>query len=246
MKEIYFIRHGETDNNKLGKAQGGGVDSELNKTGVEQATYTGKYLKEYRIKDKNFDAIYVSPLKRAKKTAEIICNQIGYDKNNIIFDDNLREKHEGELGDNITWDEKAKHPKFKSYVEMINGMLKEKDPIKLNMQFASNDYYKLIKKKFGGKNYETREDVFKRILKFLNTIKKSKHNKILIVAHNGVILDTIELLFNIGFFASRHMEDVKYGTNCHITYIHYDKNKFQLIMPPNTLHFGIYGKDYSK
>ena len=91
MKEIYFVRHGETDNNKLGKAQGGSVDSELNKTGIEQATYTGTYFKDYRIKDKNFDMVYCSPLKRAKKTAEIICTKIGYDEDKIVYDDNLRD-----------------------------------------------------------------------------------------------------------------------------------------------------------
>ena len=36
----------------------------------------------------------------------------------------------------------------------------------------------------------------------------------------------------------------KYGRNCHISYITYDK-KFNLIMAPNTLHFNIYNKDYS-
>jgi len=36
-KTIYFIRHGETEYNKLGIVQGSGVDSELNENGRAQA-----------------------------------------------------------------------------------------------------------------------------------------------------------------------------------------------------------------
>ena len=37
MKEIYIIRHGETELNRLGIVQGRGVDSDLNDTGRAQA-----------------------------------------------------------------------------------------------------------------------------------------------------------------------------------------------------------------
>ena len=36
MKEIYFIRHGQTDENSLGIRQGAEIDSELNELGREQ------------------------------------------------------------------------------------------------------------------------------------------------------------------------------------------------------------------
>jgi len=72
MKEIYFIRHGQTDENSLGIRQGSEIDSELNKLGRDQAKKTGKYLKKYRMKDNNFDSIISSPMKRAVETAEII------------------------------------------------------------------------------------------------------------------------------------------------------------------------------
>jgi broad specificity phosphatase PhoE len=47
-KEIYFIRHGETEWNKLGMSQGSEADIELNETGRKQALLTGKYLDKFR------------------------------------------------------------------------------------------------------------------------------------------------------------------------------------------------------
>ena len=49
MKEIYFIRHGQTDENSLGIRQGSEINSELNELGRQQAKKSGKYLKKYRI-----------------------------------------------------------------------------------------------------------------------------------------------------------------------------------------------------
>ena len=86
MKEIYFIRHGQTDENSLGIRQGAEIDSELNELGRQQAKKSGKYLKKYRIKDKNFDCILSSPLKRAIETAEIIGKELKLSKKIEILD----------------------------------------------------------------------------------------------------------------------------------------------------------------
>ena len=64
--KIYVMRHGQTDWNLAGKAQGR-TDIELNDTGIEQAKQTKKQIDNYKI-----DLIICSPLKRARKTAEII------------------------------------------------------------------------------------------------------------------------------------------------------------------------------
>jgi broad specificity phosphatase PhoE len=79
MKEIYFIRHGQTDENSLGIRQGAEIDSELNELGRQQA-------KKYRIKDKNFGCILSSPLKRAIETAEIIGKELKLSKKIEILD----------------------------------------------------------------------------------------------------------------------------------------------------------------
>ena len=64
--KILLTRHGQTDWNVLGKIQGC-TDIELNETGIEQAKLEKEKLSNYDI-----DVIITSPLKRAKKTAEII------------------------------------------------------------------------------------------------------------------------------------------------------------------------------
>ena len=61
--KIYLIRHGETDFNRRGVVQGGGVDSDLNETGRRQAAAFFRHYREVR-----FDSIYVSPLKRTLQT----------------------------------------------------------------------------------------------------------------------------------------------------------------------------------
>lgn len=64
--KLYVIRHGQTDWNVAGKCQGMS-DIELNETGIEQAKKVKEQIKKY-----NINLIISSPLKRAKKTAEII------------------------------------------------------------------------------------------------------------------------------------------------------------------------------
>lgn len=64
-KELYIIRHGETDLNKQGIVQGRGIDSDLNETGRAQAA--AFYLK---YKDVQFDKVYTSALKRTHQTVK--------------------------------------------------------------------------------------------------------------------------------------------------------------------------------
>ncbi len=64
-KEIYIVRHGETDLNKNGIVQGRGVDAHLNEKGRKQAlAFYERFSKE------GFEVIYTSSLTRAKQTVE--------------------------------------------------------------------------------------------------------------------------------------------------------------------------------
>ncbi len=66
--KIYLSRHGQTNLNKQ-KLMQGRTDEPLNETGISQAKQAHEF-----IKDVKFDAIYSSPLKRAKTTASIMAN----------------------------------------------------------------------------------------------------------------------------------------------------------------------------
>ena len=65
-KKFYVIRHCQINWNYEGKLQGK-TDIELNENGIEQAKKVKELIKNYDI-----DLIVSSPLKRARKTAEII------------------------------------------------------------------------------------------------------------------------------------------------------------------------------
>jgi len=62
-KEVYLIRHGQTDYNVRGIVQGRGINSDLNAKGIQQAE---AFYKAYqRIP---FQAVYTSELKRTQQT----------------------------------------------------------------------------------------------------------------------------------------------------------------------------------
>ncbi|WP_456274634.1 histidine phosphatase family protein [Bacillus sp. AK031] len=66
MTKVCIVRHGQTDWNKERRLQGS-TDIELNETGKQQAREARDFLN-----GGGWDAIITSPLKRAKRTAEII------------------------------------------------------------------------------------------------------------------------------------------------------------------------------
>jgi probable phosphoglycerate mutase len=64
---LYLVRHGETDYNRRGIVQGGGIDSSLNETGRRQARQLAE-----RFRSVSFDAVYASTMQRARQTADIL------------------------------------------------------------------------------------------------------------------------------------------------------------------------------
>ncbi|MBU6341412.1 MAG: phosphoglycerate mutase family protein [Bacteroidetes bacterium] len=62
---IYFLRHGETEYNRLGIVQGSGVDTDLNETGRAQAQ---AFFETYR--EMNFQLMVCSALKRSRQTLD--------------------------------------------------------------------------------------------------------------------------------------------------------------------------------
>lgn len=85
---FYFVRHGESVNNKM-KLVNGWTDCELTELGKLSAIEAGDILKEYPI-----NRIVTSDLKRAVKTAEIIAKTIGF-SGEIEKHEALRERNWG-------------------------------------------------------------------------------------------------------------------------------------------------------
>ncbi|MCB0579519.1 MAG: histidine phosphatase family protein [Phaeodactylibacter sp.] len=69
-KEIYIIRHGETDYNRQGIVQGQGVDTSLNALGRRQAR---AFYEHY--KDAGFEAVLTSRLRRTHETVQSFIGQ---------------------------------------------------------------------------------------------------------------------------------------------------------------------------
>ena len=151
--KIFITRHGQTEWNALGRLQGR-KDIELNEVGKEQALTTGE-----KIKDEKIDIIITSPLKRARKTAEIINETV---KCNIIFEDSLKERGYG----------------------IFEGMIRKEINDELINSDILNNYY--INKEY--KEIETIQSLCSRVWKLLDNLKpKYKDNNILLVTHGGTI-----------------------------------------------------------
>ena len=82
---IYIVRHGQTDYNLEGKITGR-RDIPLNSQGIKEA-----YTLRKKLKNINFDYVFVSPLKRTIETARLIVD------NDLIIDNRIIERSNGEL-----------------------------------------------------------------------------------------------------------------------------------------------------
>lgn len=89
MTKIGIIRHGTTEWNKLGRAQGNS-NIPLDRDGKIQAERLGE-----RIKEDAWEVIYTSPLARALETAQIIQHAAGLSE--LHLDDRLKEIGGGKI-----------------------------------------------------------------------------------------------------------------------------------------------------
>lgn len=134
VKITYFV-HGTTKDNE-DKISSGWSDVELSDLGVKHINE----LKE-KVKDKNFDVVFCSDLKRARKSAELIWGG----KVKIISDNRLRECNYGEL-----------NGKSSEIVEpMQEKMILEKFPNGESYEDVKqrvSDFLEMLKKNYKDKN----------------------------------------------------------------------------------------------
>jgi broad specificity phosphatase PhoE len=99
---ILLVRHGETEWNRKRRNQGR-FDSPLTDRGIAQAHAIGRLVA--MLPDAGAARIVASPLGRARRTAEIICEHLGPELE-LGFDDRLRELSMGSW-DGLTYSEIA-------------------------------------------------------------------------------------------------------------------------------------------
>jgi probable phosphoglycerate mutase len=85
---LIFVRHGESEWNRIGRYQGQ-LDAPLSDLGLRQAEALAA-----RLATEKLDAIYASPLQRAKRTGEAIAQQ--HPDVPFIEDDAILEIHHGD------------------------------------------------------------------------------------------------------------------------------------------------------
>lgn len=135
---LYFVRHGQTDDNINGNKLTGWIDVPLNKTGVLQAEETA-----LKLKDEKFDISFCSPLKRAKQTLKEI---LQYHKNlKVIYDDRLKERDYGKLSG-----VPEKEANFKRWDG--NAVLPETVETPLHLYDRIKNFLDEILPKYSGKN----------------------------------------------------------------------------------------------
>lgn len=88
--KFYLLRHGQTDWNVEGRLQGR-KNMPMNSNGVKQITELAEHLREMNFQ---VDLIISSPLDRAKESARIVAENIGFE-GNIILDEDFIERSFG-------------------------------------------------------------------------------------------------------------------------------------------------------
>lgn len=115
---IYLLRHGQTDWNKEWRLQGH-CDIPLNQNGIEQVKATCAKLGSL---GGQIDVMIASPLGRARTSAELAAEALGYPKDKILLDPDLIERGFGEA-EGTTKEERME--RFRE--EKIPGMESEED-----------------------------------------------------------------------------------------------------------------------
>lgn len=173
-KNIYVIRHGETDWNKTFRFQGQ-TDIALNELGQEQAKALVPILSRLQI-----ESIYSSPLVRALKTAEIASSEL---KLTIQKDDRLKETNIG-VAEGLTADEVIAKlgddsiTKWRSYEERL-----------LDFRFEKG---------------ESKRQVMCRARAVMLDIAQNSNRKNIAVFSHGMVMRALTFVFGSGVAWDQH------------------------------------------
>ena len=107
-RTLYLLRHGQTRYNAELRLQGR-CNSDLTAKGEAQATAMGARLRAL-LDDAARWTLYASPLGRARQTAQLVCQQLGFDSERIVWDERLVELDMGEWESRRVPELLAAHP----------------------------------------------------------------------------------------------------------------------------------------
>ncbi|MEA1937351.1 MAG: class I tRNA ligase family protein, partial [Patescibacteria group bacterium] len=160
--KFILLRHGESESNVLKVKAGGSNKYGLTEKGIRQCETVAKDLKNQKI-----DFIVTSPIKRAKQTTKIINKELNLE---VIENDLVKEYDFGKWNGYSEEDLLGKSELYDEYEK-----IKESGNNEERYNFA-----------FGGDG-ESRQDVEKRVRKFINECARKYSGKnILVVAHGGI------------------------------------------------------------
>lgn len=180
---IYLVRHGESEANA---ANIRGTDTPLTKKGREQAV---DFAKKFKIG--YFDAIFSSPLSRAKETAEIIAME---HKLTIATKEALKERHSGIL-------------EGKKY-EDIQEIIKKYNALRENLPYEKS------KNVSPAEGFETDEQLMSRFIVALREIAIAYPNKSVLVTNHWGAMRTF--LVQLGYKTYNELMQYTFKNTAHI------------------------------
>jgi len=130
LKNLYLVRHGESEYNAKKIIQGH-IDTFLTPKGIFQARLAGEQLKKY-----NIEKIYTSDLRRAYQTATVIGDILGIEP---IVDERIREMHFGK------WEGLAYEIIYENHIESWHSWLKNPVACPLPTQEDFEEFEKRLK-----------------------------------------------------------------------------------------------------
>ncbi len=178
--DLVFVRHSISVSNDSGLISGAGLDTPLSEEGIEYAKQVSSHFDE-----KKFQAVYSSPLQRAKDTAEILVKEtmpVQLDKRLVEFNFG---KWEAKHPDPLI----AKYPDAFDYSGMFNANYSKYAP-----------------------EAESYSDVAKRVGGFVNEMKaEHKKDTVLVVCHGLTIRALMGQIFQTDVFGYAAPDNVAFS-----------------------------------
>ena len=164
--ELLIVRHGESVANAEGRMQGQS-DYPLSEVGERQAQLLGRFLVNTGLR---FDAVYTSPLTRARSTALALTRALGLPEAELAPE--LSELHAGSLQGLTREEIAASHPGFMQRALAELGDFSE----------------------YGGESYGEVQLRVRSLVERWQTLHRPSQHRILAVAHGGTNFHLVKAL----------------------------------------------------